>query len=155
MFMTYALRQAKEAFHRGEVPVGAVIVNRKNNTIIATGHNLVESTSNITAHAEIVAIQHACTILKCKYLYGYDIYVNLEPCVMCAAAISSAKIDRIFFGAYDLKFGAIENGVRLFYHMPVYYRPEVYGGIMELESKSLMQAFFRTLRVKKSTFEYS
>lgn len=151
MFMLQAIEQASQAFNLGEVPVGVVIVNRATKTVLTRAYNKVETTLNPTFHAEIIAINKACSLLSCKYLHGYDIYVSLEPCAMCAAALSHVRIDRIFFGAYDEKFGAIENGVRLFYNTKVYYKPEIYGGIMELQSKELLQKFFSNLRVKNET----
>ncbi len=149
MFMPEALAQAYKAFNIKEVPVGAVIVDRNSRIILTKAHNMVESTLNPTHHAEIIAINQACALLNCKYLYGYEIYISLEPCVMCAAALSYVKIDRIFFGAYDKKFGAIENGIRFFNNTETHYKPEIYGGIMELESKQILQKFFQNLRNKK------
>ncbi|KJV56748.1 cytidine and deoxycytidylate deaminase [Orientia chuto str. Dubai] len=148
MFMVQALEQALQAFRSEEVPVGAVIVNRATRTVLTSAYNQVEKTANPIYHAEIIAINQACNLLGSKYLYGHDIYVTLEPCTMCATALAYARVDRIFFGAYDKKFGALENGVRLFYNTVIYHKPEIYGGIMELQSKKLLQKFFDNLRKK-------
>ena len=142
--MNEALIQAKIAFEKDEVPVGAVVV--KNGEIIAKAFNQNITLNDPSAHAEILAMRQAAKFLDSHRLDDCDLYVTLEPCAMCAAAISWAKIKRIYFGAADEKFGAIENGVRLFNHQTHYHRPEVYSGFCEEESKMLMQDFFKNKR---------
>jgi len=144
--MQEALKLAAEAFTKGEVPVGALIINPDSQEIVASAYNLTEINHDPTAHAEILAIRMACKQLKTPRLEGLDIYVTLEPCAMCAAALSYARIRRIYFGAFDNKMGAVENGARIFHHQTGIYKPEIYGGIMEQYCKELMQDFFKRLR---------
>jgi cytosine deaminase len=144
--MRQALEQALYAETSHEVPVGAVIVNRLNRQIIARAHNRMELDNNPTCHAEILAISQACKFLSTKNLGECDIYVTLEPCAMCAAAVSYAKIGRLFYGAGDPKIGAVEHGVRFFTNSACYHRPEIYVGIMADESVALLKNFFRELR---------
>jgi len=142
--MQRALEQAQLAAQRGEVPVGAVIV--KNNQIIASTHNLTETTCDPTAHAEVLAIRSACEILKTPRLIDCDMYVTLEPCPMCATAISFARIRRLYFGAYDPKGGGVENGPRIFNHPTCHHTPEIIGGVQERECGELLKDFFKTRR---------
>lgn len=144
--MARALENALYAQASGEVPVGAVIVNRETDEIISNGFNKVEVKNNPMMHAEMVAIESACKALKTKNLSNCDIYVTLEPCTMCAAAISHAKIGRVFYGASDTKGGAIENGVRFFTQETCLHRPEVYNGILAEESSEMLKLFFENLR---------
>jgi len=144
--MRHALENALHAKSSGEVPVGAVIVNRESGKTIATGHNLVEEFQNPLKHAEIVAIENACRLLKSKNLTNCDIYVTLEPCAMCAAAISFARIGRLFYGASDTKQGAVEHGPRFFTQGTCLHRPEIYNGIMADESADMMKTFFENIR---------
>jgi tRNA(Arg) A34 adenosine deaminase TadA len=143
-FMEEALRQAKIAFEKDEVPVGAVIV--ENGEIIATSHNQNLILKDPTAHAEILVMREASKIKDSARLDGCDIYVTLEPCAMCASAIALARIRRIYYAASDIKFGAVENGVRIFSSSSCYHKPEIYSGISEEKSKELMQSFFRNKR---------
>lgn len=143
-FMEEALCEAKKAFEKDEVPVGAIIV--KNRKIISSAHNQNIELKDSTAHAEMIAIRKACEIEKSSRLDDCDLYVTLEPCVMCAAAISLSKIKRVYFAAFDEKFGAIENGIRFFSNSLTYHKPEIYSGICESESKKLLQNFFRSKR---------
>ncbi len=145
-FMNLALEEAYKAFKIGEVPVGAIIVDNKTKEVIARSHNLVESYSNPIFHAEILAINEACKFLGKKYLLSCDIYVTLEPCAMCAAAISYSRIKRLFYGASDSKSGGIENGVRFFTNANCHYKPEIYPGIKEDESSKILTDFFKALR---------
>lgn len=140
--MQEALRQAKLAFSADEVPVGAVIVC--NNQIIAKAYNLCESAANPLRHAEIIAIELALAKLSCAYLDNCDLYVTLEPCAMCAAAISKVRINKLIFGAYDFKSGGVEHGSKVFDYS--HYKPQIIGGILETESKFLMQNFFLSKR---------
>jgi len=144
--MRAALEQALYAMHNYEVPVGAVIVDRLTKEIISRSYNQVEINLNPTHHAELLAINQACKTLGSKNLNSCDIYVTLEPCTMCASAISNARIGRVFYGANDPKMGAVENGVRFFTATTCHHRPEVYPGIMANEAQGLMQEFFKGLR---------
>lgn len=139
-FMELALNQARVAFEEGEVPVGCVIV--KDGEVVAFGRNRNVGDLDSTAHAEIVALRRACKILGQKRLDGCDLYVTLEPCAMCAAAISLAKIRNLYFGANDEKFGAIG----FFGSKNCFHRPEIYSNIAENEAKTLMQEFFKAKR---------
>ncbi len=142
--MAEALGEARAAAARGEVPVGAVIV--RDGLVIARAGNRTLADRDPTAHAEIVAIRMACAALGSERLPGCDLYVTLEPCPMCAAAISFARIRRLYFGAADVKGGAVENGVRLYGSLTCHHRPEVYGGIGETASAELLRDFFRDRR---------
>ena len=144
--MEIALREAKSAVSRDEVPVGAVIVEGNTGKIIAQASNRVEQLHDSTAHAEMLAIRKACAILGQKRLEGCDIYVTLEPCAMCAGAISHARLRRLYFGAMDIKGGAVENGIKFFEHPTCHHAPEIYGGIREIESHQLLTAFFQNKR---------
>ena len=143
-FMKEALKQAKIAFNKDEVPVGAVIV--ENGITIATGYNQNITLKDPTAHAEIIALRNASLLKKSHRLDNCDIYVTLEPCAMCAAAISLARIRRVYYAANDAKFGAIENGARIFNSSSCHHKPEVYSGIAETEAKELMLKFFKSKR---------
>lgn len=147
-YMRLALEQAMDAASLGEVPIGAVIVDRVTKDVISKAHNMVEADNNPLHHAEILAIHRACSILQSKNLSNCDIYVTLEPCAMCAAAIAHARIGRIFYGAGDTKAGAIENGVRYFTHNTCHHHPDIYIGILEEASEEMLKEFFRKLRVK-------
>ncbi|WDM85773.1 nucleoside deaminase [Ehrlichia sp. JZT12] len=138
--MKLAITKAQEDLL--EVPVGAVIVY--NNQVISCCHNSNIRDQDPTAHAEISAIREACKILSNHILNQCDIYVTLEPCAMCAQAISLAKIRRLYFGAYNKKYGAIENGARIFQFCN--YVPETYGGILEEDNTKLITNFFKKLR---------
>ena len=142
--MGLALDEARAAAARGEVPVGAVIV--RDGTVIATAGNRPREAHDPTAHAEVLAIRRACEALADERLNGCDLYVTLEPCTMCAAAISFARIRRIYFGAPDPKGGAVEHGVRFYDSPTCHHRPEVYGGIGEAEAAALLKDFFRARR---------
>ena len=138
--MELALKLAQEAAVKGEVPVGAVIV--KNGEIIASAHNLTETEHDPTAHAEILAIREACEKLGSARLPECDLYVTLEPCTMCAAAISFARLRRLYFGAYDPKGGGVEHGTRFYQQSTCHHAPEVVGGVMESECSALLKEFF-------------
>ena len=142
--MAEALKQAKIAFDQDEVPVGCVIV--ENRKIIAASHNNNLFLNDPTAHAEISALRIASEIKKSSRLDNCDIYVTLEPCTMCAAAISLARIKRIYYAASDSKFGAVENGVKFFHSSSCFHQPEIYSGISETESKKLIVDFFKSKR---------
>ena len=144
-YMELALKQAEEAGARGEVPVGAVIVDGQGEVVALAG-NETKAKCDPTGHAEILALRRACTFLKTERLPGFDLYVTLEPCAMCAAAISFARIGRLYFGAADPKGGAVESGVRFFESPSCHHAPEVYSGIDEVRSGALLTDFFRSKR---------
>jgi tRNA(adenine34) deaminase len=143
-FMQLALKQAKIAFAKDEVPVGAVIV--ENGQIIAATHNQNRTLNDPTAHAEILALKQAAEFKKSPRLDGCDLYVTLEPCAMCAAASSLAKIRRIYYAASDKKFGAVENGIKFFSSESCFFKPEIYSGFFEEDSKKLLLDFFKSKR---------
>ena len=142
--MTMALQVAERAAARGEVPVGAVIV--QDGKLLVRAANRVEADKDPTAHAEMLAIRAAAEMLDAPRLPDCDLYVTLEPCAMCAAAISFARIRRLYFGAYDPKGGGVENGTRFFGQPTCHHAPEVFGGIAETECSALLKDFFRDLR---------
>ena len=139
-YMKIAMEEALKSTE--EVPVGTVIVHC--DTIISQTHNLTSRNVDPTAHAEILAIREACTKLCTTILNNCDIYVTLEPCAMCAQAISFARIRRIYFGAYNTRLGGIENGARILEHC--YHVPEVYGGFFEEENSKILKTFFQRIR---------
>jgi tRNA(adenine34) deaminase len=145
-FITEALKQAQIAFENGEVPVGAVVV--QDNQIIAAAYNQNITLKDSTAHAEILAIRKANQILQSHRLETCDLYVSLEPCPMCAGAISAARIKRLYYAASDAKSGGIENGAKVFSHQQCHHKPEIYSGIGALESEKLMKDFFAGKRLK-------
>lgn len=145
-YMNRALKEARAAAQRGEVPVGAVVVDPAGATILASAGNHVEELNDPTAHAEMLVIRAAAGVRRSARLAGCDLYVTLEPCAMCAAAISFARIRRLYFGAYDPKGGGVEHGPRVFSQPTCHHRPEVYGGVEEETAASLLQAFFRDRR---------
>jgi tRNA(Arg) A34 adenosine deaminase TadA len=140
--MQLALAQAGLAAERGEVPVGAVVIDSATGDVIAAAHNLTESANDPTAHAEILAIRAAAAKLASPRLIACDLYVTLEPCAMCAQAIAHARIRRLYFGAYDIKGGGVEHGARIFAQPTCHHRPEVIGGVEESASAALLKAFF-------------
>lgn len=142
--MDVALAEAQAAAERGEVPVGAVIV--QDGAVIARAGNRMRGLKDPTAHAEVLAIRDACATLGNERLADCDLYVTLEPCAMCAAAISFARLRRVYFGAIDPKGGAVESGPRFFNQPTCHHVPEVYGGIGETQSRALLQQFFSGLR---------
>lgn len=143
--MNLALNLAKEAFDKGEVPVGALVLSSDRH-IISKAFNQVEQLQNPTAHAEILALNQACIILNQKRLVGCTLVVTLEPCPMCAAAAMHYRIDRIVFGAYDPKGGGIEHGACMFKHRQSLHHPEIIGGVCEQESQNLLKKIFQLLR---------
>jgi tRNA(adenine34) deaminase len=143
--MARALAEAARAAAEGEVPVGAVLVDARGE-IVAAAHNRVESDRDPTAHAEMLVLRAGAARLGTPRLAGCDLYVTLEPCAMCAAAIALARLRRLYFAAYDPKGGAVEHGPRLFAQPIIHHRPEVYGGIAEDAAARLLRAFFRARR---------
>lgn len=142
--MQLALAQAREAADCGEVPIGAVVV--KDGTVIAAARNGPRERHDPTSHAEIEAIRAAAAILGNERLEGCELWVTLEPCAMCAGAISHARIARLYYGASDPKGGAVEHGARVFEHDQCLHRPEVYAGIGESEAAQMLRSFFRARR---------
>ena len=142
--MARALQEAQAAADRGEVPVGAVVV--RDGAILAAAGNSPRAAHDPTAHAEMLAIRAACAALGDERLSGCDLYVTLEPCTMCAAAISFARVRRLYFGALDPKGGAVESGVRFFAQATCHHAPEIYGGLREAEAAALLRAFFQPRR---------
>jgi len=145
-FMDVALAEARSAAERGEVPVGAVLVDRRGGRILARAGNRIEELKDPTAHAEMLVIRAAASQEGLTRLEDADLYVTLEPCAMCAAAISLARLRRLYFGAGDAKGGAVEHGPRFFTQATCHHRPEVYGGIGERAAGELLKAFFRMRR---------
>jgi len=142
--MDEALAQARAAIDAGEVPIGCVIV--RDGTIVARAFNRTLLDRDPTAHAEMLAIRAAAAALGSERLIDCDLYVTLEPCAMCAAAISFARIRRLYYGAADAKGGGVESGVRLFTSPSCHHRPDVYGGIGEADAAKLLKEFFKERR---------
>jgi tRNA(Arg) A34 adenosine deaminase TadA len=142
--MNIALEEAHAAAARGEVPVGAVIVGPDG--IVAQAGNRTRESNDPTAHAELLAIRAACAALGQERLTGYDLYVTLEPCPMCAAAISNARIARLYYGAADPKSGGVAQGPRIFSHAQCHHSPEVYDGIDAAASEAVLKDFFAAKR---------
>lgn len=143
-FMDLALEEAQRAGQRDEVPIGAVLV--LDGHIVASAGNRTRELNDVTAHAEILAIRMACAELGKERLSGADLYVTLEPCTMCATAISFARIRRLYYGANDPKGGAVESGVRFFNQPTCHHAPEVYSGMAEVESAQILRGFFQGKR---------
>jgi tRNA(Arg) A34 adenosine deaminase TadA len=143
--MDLALAEAEAARDRGEVPIGAVVVSAEGEVLARAGNRTLEL-RDPTAHAELLAIREACAKLSSERLVGCDLYVTLEPCAMCAAAISFARIRRLYFGAGDEKGGAVEHGPRFFQQPTCHHAPEIYGGIGEAKAAALLKAFFAARR---------
>lgn len=148
--MKQAILEAEKARERGEVPIGAVIVDSKGNILASAGNKNVEL-NDPTAHAEMLAIKQACQIYNTQRLTDCFIYVTLEPCPMCAASISFARIKRLYFGAYDIRFGAVENGIKLYSSNFINFVPEIYGGIEEKKCANLLTEFFQERRIKNKS----
>jgi len=145
-YMDIALNAARDAAKRGEVPVGAVVVYGPTGDVVAATANRVEELGDPTAHAEMVAIHFALRELGSKRLVDHDIYVTLEPCPMCAAALSFAHIRRLYYGAPDPKGGGVEHGPRIYDHETCHHAPEVYGGIDEERCRAVLREFFKDKR---------
>ena len=143
--MDQALAEARAAALRGEVPVGAVVVSPQGRVVAAAG-NRTRELSDPTAHAEILAIRAACAALGSERLPGHDLWVTLEPCPMCAAAISAARIGRLYFGAEDQRMGGVLHGARVFDHAQCHHRPQIYPGLAEPEARMLLRDFFAARR---------
>ena len=144
-FMNEAIKEANYAFNNNEVPVGGVLVDIKTKEIIYKSHNKVNKEKNAMHHCEIDLIMHSCKALSRKYLHDTIMFVTLEPCLMCASAISEVHIDKLYFGAYDNKNGGIEN-FKFQAKREHIFKTEIYGGIMENDCKVLLDYFFKKLR---------
>lgn len=144
-FMDVALDEARAAGARGEVPVGAVVVS-PDGAVVAQAGNRTRELNDPTAHAEMLAIRAACAAAGAERLVGHDLYVTLEPCPMCAAAISAARIGRLYYGAADPKSGGVAVGARVFSHPQCHHVPEVYDGIGAAEAEGLLKGFFAAKR---------
>lgn len=145
--MDKALIEANAAAERGEVPVGAVIVS-PSGEVVASAGNRTRELNDPTAHAEVLAIRAACAVLRQERLTGHDLYVTLEPCPMCAAAISNARIARLYYGAGDPKSGGVAQGPRIFTHAQCHHAPDVYDGLSAEASEALLKSFFAQKRSK-------
>ena len=143
-YMEMALAEARAAAQRGEVPVGAVLVFEE--AVIARDGNRTRAANDPTAHAEMLVIRSACAALGQERLTGCDLYVTLEPCAMCAGAVSFARIRRLYFGAGDPKGGGVEHGGRFFAQPTCHHAPEVYAGIAESEAADILRGFFQSRR---------
>ncbi|MDK3018149.1 nucleoside deaminase [Pseudodonghicola flavimaris] len=143
--MDKALEAARAAGARGEVPVGAVVV-APGGQVLAVAGNRTRELNDPTAHAEMLAIRAACAAIGSERLTGHDLYVTLEPCAMCAAAISAARIARVYYGASDPKSGGVAHGARVFSHPQAHHKPEVYDGIAGREAEALLRDFFADRR---------
>jgi tRNA(adenine34) deaminase len=143
--MELALSEARLAAARGEVPVGAVVV-APDGRVVATAGNRTRELSDPTAHAEVLAIRDACRALESERLTDHDLYVTLEPCPMCAAAISFARIRRLYYGAADPKGGGVEHGARVFSQSTCHHSPEIYPGLAEHEASAILKTFFSERR---------
>lgn len=145
-YMELALAEAAKAALREEVPVAAVVVDPQAQEVLSVASNRTEELSDATAHAELIALQEAAKVYGNARLFGCDLYVTLEPCPMCAGAISLARIRRLYFAAADPKSGGVEHGPRIFEHPTCHHRPEVYGGIDEIRAGQMLSDFFRKRR---------
>ncbi|WP_315706654.1 MULTISPECIES: tRNA adenosine(34) deaminase TadA [unclassified Bradyrhizobium] len=143
-FMDLALEAAESAAKAGEVPIGCVVV--RNNAVIATAANRTLTDRDPTAHAEMLALRQAAQVIGSERLVDCDLYVTLEPCTMCAGAISFARIRRLYYGAADPKGGAVESGVRFFASPTCHHAPEVYSTVGEQEAATLLREFFKARR---------
>lgn len=144
-YMNLALDEARAAAERGEVPVGAVLINSKGDVVARAG-NRTRELNDPTAHAEILVLREGCKAIGSERLMGYDLYVTLEPCAMCAAALAAARISRIYYGASDPKSGGVAHGACVFSHPQAHHVPEVYEGISEREAAELLKDFFEQKR---------
>ena len=148
-YMKLALSQAQSAADAGEVPVGALIVDPKTGGIIASAHNHPIASHDPTGHAEIAVIRAAAAAIGNYRLSGLTLYVTLEPCTMCAGAISHARIGRVVYGAPDIKGGAVENGAKFFDSASCHHRPDVTGGVLKDEASQMLKTFFKARRKQK------
>lgn len=144
-YMQEALEEARAAAERGEVPVGAVVV-APDGGIVARAGNRTRELNDPSAHAEMLAIRAACAALGQERLAGYDLYVTLEPCAMCAGVIAAARLARVYYAASDPKSGGVAHGARVFSHPQAHHQPDVYDGLSEAEAQTLLKTFFAARR---------
>jgi tRNA(adenine34) deaminase len=144
--MSLAFAEARAAELRGEAPIGAALVREREGTVIASAGNRTRELNDPTAHAEMIVIREAAGKIGSERLVGCDLYVTLEPCVMCAGAISFARLRRLYYAASDPKGGAVDNGPRFFRQPTCHHAPEVYGGLRESEAAAMLKAFFAARR---------
>ena len=144
-FMGLAIKEAEKGYLLDEVPVGAVLIDNSTNSIISLSHNQIVTQNNPLKHAEMLLIDDACKKKDSKYLFNTSIFITLEPCAMCTVAISEAKIDKIYFGAYDEKKGSLESIMKV-YNSNKYFVPEIYGGIEEITCSKMLKQFFKKKR---------
>ena len=144
-FMNEAILEAKNAFNHQEVPVGGLLVDNNTKSILARGHNQMNKSFNAMSHCEILLIFEACKKLQSKYLTNTTLFISLEPCMMCAAAICEVHISKVYFAAYDEKNGGLEN-LSIKFNQNNIFLPEIYGGIHEQESLNLLKKFFKNKR---------
>ncbi|MGE0094274.1 MAG: nucleoside deaminase [Alphaproteobacteria bacterium] len=145
-YMALAFEEAEAAGARGEVPIGAVVVEAATGRVLARAGNEVEAANDPTAHAELLALRRAGDALAAPRLIDCDLYVTLEPCPMCASAASFARIRRIYYGASDPKGGGVEHGARVFEQATCHHKPEIYAGFQERRASELLKSFFRARR---------
>lgn len=145
-YMALAFEEAEAAGARGEVPIGAVVIEAATGRVLARAGNEVEAAHDPTAHAELLALRRAGAMLGAPRLVDCDLYVTLEPCPMCAAAVSFARIRRLYYGATDPKGGGVEHGARVFEQPTCHHKPELYGGLQESRASELLKNFFRARR---------
>ncbi|HOO50456.1 MAG TPA: nucleoside deaminase [Alphaproteobacteria bacterium] len=145
--MKIALEEARDAALREEVPIGAVLVHRNSGDVVARAGNRTIELHDPTAHAEIQVIRDVCGVVGAQRIPEYDLYVTLEPCPMCAAAISFARIGTVYFGAHDPKSGGITSDVDLYSRSQIHHKPQIFGGILEEECGSILKAFFQAKRL--------
>tara|TARA_B100000073_G_C23449267_1_gene458668 strand:+ start:76 stop:522 length:447 start_codon:yes stop_codon:yes gene_type:complete len=143
-FMKEAIIEAEKAFNLNEVPIGGILVDNKSSEIIARGYNTINKDNNAIKHCELKLIHETCEKLQLKYLENITLFVTLEPCTMCASAISEVHINNIYFGAYDEKNGGIEK-LRVAFQREHIFVPNVYGGILEEECSNLLKKFFKKI----------
>ena len=144
-FMSLAIKEAKNGYLLDEVPVGAILIDNSTNLVISSAHNEIIKQNNPTKHAEMILIDKVCRERDTKYLVNTSIFITLEPCAMCAVAISEVKIDKIYFGAYDEKRGSLESIMKIYANQN-FFVPEIYGGINEIECSNLLKSFFNEKR---------
>jgi tRNA(adenine34) deaminase len=147
-FMALAFEEARQAAARGEVPVGAVLVDGYTGAVLARAGNEVEARADPSAHAEMLVIRAAAAKARAPRLPHADLYVTLEPCAMCATAVAFARLRRVYFGAYDPKGGGVEHGPRIFHQPTCHHTPEIYGGVQEQDAADLLRDFFAKRRRK-------
>ncbi|WP_434520314.1 tRNA adenosine(34) deaminase TadA [Pediococcus sp. M21F004] len=152
-FMSLALEEARKAKFMGEVPIGAIIVHK--NQIVGRGHNLREQNQDATAHAEVVAIQDACRTLKSWRLWDCQLFVTVEPCMMCSGAIINSQLPEIYFGTRDPKAGTVQSLYQLLNDQRLNHQVRVYEGLFQRESSQIMQDFFREIRLRRKKLKKS